>query len=53
MKHEREAPLRDQRWLSPQDYARVAVRGTVTATGRNSQEAFERAVARELSGDCC
>ena len=41
------------RWLKPESYARREARPTGERQGRFSQEAFERAVARELAGDCC
>ena len=40
------------RWLKPESYARREAR-PAERQGRFSQEAFERAVARELAGDCC
>ena len=41
------------RWLKPESYARGQAPPAVERQGRFSQEAFERAVARELAGDCC
>lgn len=47
---------RSSRWVEPRTYAKAQAMGqrpTPAVTDRNSQQAFERAVARELSGDCC
>ena len=41
------------RWLKPESYARREAWPAGERQGRFSQEAFERAVARELAGDCC
>ena len=41
------------RWLKPQSYARADALPAGERQSRFSQEAFERAVARELAGDCC
>ena len=47
-------PLRH--WARPAAYEQANGRGSKehdVRPVRNSQEAFERAVARELLGDCC